>query len=47
MNLHEECLLKYLTNSFNLASTTNVLLRCNKLIEKKFQTRKVYEKTQN
>lgn len=47
MNLHEECLLKYLTNSFSLANTTNVLLRCNKLIEKKFQTIKTFNKSPN
>ncbi len=41
MNLHEECLLKYLTNSFSLADTTNILLRCNRLIEKKFRAKNV------
>ncbi len=47
MNLHEECLLKYLTNAVSLSDTTNVLLRCNKLIEKKYKIRKVYDKTPN
>ena len=41
MNLHEECLLKYLTHSVNLANTTDVLLRCNRLIEKKFDLKRV------
>ena len=37
MNLHEQCLLKYLMNSVSLVNTTDVLLRCNRLIEKKYQ----------
>ena len=37
MNLHEQCLLKYLMNSKNLINTTDVLVRCNQLIEKKSQ----------
>ena len=45
MNLHEECLLKYLSNSGNLANTTDVLLRCNHLIEKKFNCKRVAKPT--
>lgn len=41
MNLHEECLLKYLMNSYNLTTSTDTLLRCNRLIEKKFNTQNV------
>ena len=39
MNLHEQCLLKYLMNSVSLVNTTDVLVRCNRLIEKKFQAK--------
>lgn len=35
MNLHEQCLLKYLMNSISLVNSTDVLIRCNQLIEKK------------
>lgn len=41
MNLHEQCLLKYLMNSVSLVNTTDVLLRCNRLIEKKYQIKEV------
>ena len=41
MNLHEQCLLKYLMNSVSLENTTDVLLRCNRLIEKKTQIKDV------
>ena len=34
MNLHEECLLKYLTNPLNLSHTTELLKLNNSLIEK-------------
>ena len=35
MNLHEECLLKYLLNSISIVNTTDVLQRYNRLLEKK------------
>ena len=41
MNLQEQCLLKYLMNSVSLVNTTDVLLRCNRLIEKKYQIKEV------
>lgn len=41
MNLHEQCLLKYLMNSVSLVNTTDVLLRCNRLIEKKSQLKNI------
>lgn len=34
MNLHEECLLKYLLNPFDLAYSTELLKMNNSLIEK-------------
>lgn len=41
MNLHEQCLLKYLMNSESLVNTTGVLVRCNQLIEKKASLKQV------
>ncbi len=40
MNLHEECLLKYLLNPLNLLSSTELLKTNNILIEKKLTTEK-------
>lgn len=34
MNLHEECLLKYLIDPFDLFQTTELLKRSNNLLEK-------------
>lgn len=34
MNLHEECLLKYLTYPVDLLRTTELLKSCNKRLEK-------------
>ncbi len=41
MNLHEQCLLKYLMNSGNLVNSTGILVRCNQLIEKKSSLKRV------
>ena len=40
MNLHEECLLKYLLNPCNLINTTELLKRNNTLIEKSLSSKK-------
>ena len=39
MNLHEECLLKYLLNPSNLLKTTEVLIANNNLIQKGLSTK--------
>ena len=37
MNLHEECLLNYLLNPLRIASTTEILKVCNKIVEKEIK----------
>lgn len=46
MNLHEECLLKYLINPLDLFYTTELLKHNNNLIEEKAD-KAVFFKTQN
>ena len=38
MNLHEECLLKYLVNPLELFYTTELLKNSNRLIEENFKS---------
>ena len=40
MNLHEECLLKYLINPVDLMNVTELLKRNNELIAKEFERTK-------
>ena len=44
MNLHEECLLKYLLNPSNLTDTTELLKLNNSLIEKNMHTKNFIKK---
>ena len=37
MNLHEECLLKYLLNPLGIASSTEILKICNSIIEREIK----------
>ena len=42
MNLHEECLLKYLSNTKSLSSTTELLKLQNSLIEENLNKKNKY-----
>lgn len=45
MNLHEECLLKYLSNPCDLSQTTELLKLNNSIIEKTINSYKMLAKT--
>lgn len=45
MNLHEECLLKYLLNPLNLLRSTELLESNNRLIEKELLGQNILAKT--
>ena len=47
MNLHEECLLKYLANPCNLINTTEVLKFNNLLMEKNITSKNFLNKKSN
>ena len=44
MNLHEECLLKYLINPIDLTNVTELLKQNNELIAKEFERTKLLVK---
>ncbi len=45
MNLHEECLLKYLKNPDSLAFSTEILKSNNDILEKQFVLKNIIAKT--
>lgn len=45
MNLHEECLLKYLKNPDSLSNMTEVLKENNYILEKQFVLKNIIAKT--
>ena len=47
MNLHEECLLKYLSNPMNLVNSTELLKMNNMIIEKSLLNRSKRAKASN